>query len=103
MKEYKIEKTENKKNSSINIGLSGLLNITNISEIKKEIDKLLKNKKEIELKIDNPEDIDLSLIQLLIALREEHKMLKNKINIKLELNGGNLELFKRAGLLETFN
>jgi len=103
MKEYNINITEDKKNKLVKIELSGLLNIANIKEIKKEIDAVIKSNKSIELKIDNPEEADLSLMQLLIAIQKEQERIKTKIKINLELNKETLELFSRAGFSETFN
>ena len=103
MKEYQIKISNNKKAKAVSLDLTGHLNVTNIAVIKDEINSAIKNSKKVELKITDVDDADLSLIQLLVTLRQQCNILKIDFKINLDLNDETLELFKRAGFSNTFN
>lgn len=102
MKEYQIKISDNKKAKAVSLEITGCLNVANISGIKKEIDSAIKKSKKIDLKVTNVDDADLSLIQLLVALRQQCNILKIDFSIDLDVNDETTELFKRAGFSNTF-
>ena len=103
MREYQIKISNNKKTKTVSLALTGHLNVSNISGIKDEINTAIKNSKNVELEITDIDDADLSLIQLLVALRQQCNLSKVDFKINLDLNDETLELFKRAGFSNTFN
>lgn len=103
MKEYQIELSSNKKAKSVSIELSGCLNVTNILDIKKEINSAIKSSKKIELKIIDIEDADLTIVQLLVALQQKSKASKVNFKVDFNLNNEATELLKRAGFSKIFN
>ena len=103
MNDYQIKITNNKKDKAVSIELTGLLNVSNISNIKTEISTAINKSKQVELNINNVEDVDLSLIQFLIALKQHSKSSKFKITINLNLNNESPELFNRAGFSNILN
>ena len=103
MKEYKIKLSNNKKAKTVSIELSGQLNVTNILDIKNEIGLAIKNSKTINFKVINVDDADLTIIQLIVALKKQCRASEIDLNIDFDLNNDSLELIKRAGFVNTFS
>ena len=68
----------------LKILFKGELEIENISLILEEVKTLLKNKKKIEIEINNTGNIELSFLQLLIAIKKTCN--KQKATLKISFN-----------------
>ncbi|MBI9065928.1 MAG: STAS domain-containing protein [Salinivirgaceae bacterium] len=97
MKDYSIDLNQNKKEKSSNVTIHGQLNITNISDIKKGLEKALKSKK-IDITLDNIDDMDVSFLQLIKAYKTKCKANNIELNISSTLNDDLNLLIIRAGL-----
>lgn len=103
MKEYNIESTKNKKTKALEVALEGHLNVANIAAIKKELTSTIKNSKNIVIKVANTDDADITLVQLLMALKNKCSNAGAHLDIIYDLNNETSELFSRAGFANTIN
>ncbi len=103
MKEYLIQSSKNKGTGFLDIQLQGHLNISYISSIQKEIFGVLKNNKKINIEISKVDEADLSLIQLIVALRDHFSESKMDFKISYDLNPETVELLNRAGFANIIN
>lgn len=103
MKDYTFKVKRSKKNSTVNVNMAGQLNVSNMSEIKDELEKTAKGYKTIAIKIEDVEDTDLTLLQMLKAFQISCVNSKVEVAIELDLNNDYKSLFERAGLLNILN
>ena len=97
MENYTIKTSKNKKDKTLDITISGHLNISNISLIKKELDSVLKKGDSFSIEITNIDDADLSLIQLILSLKKKFETTKKQLTLNINLGKEVYDLYKKAG------
>ncbi len=81
----------------------GVLNINNIVDIKQELEELITFEQDLDVQIELPETIDITFIQMLVAMRNSCLGKKAKFSIKSQLSDDVFGLMKNAGLDEFLN
>jgi len=97
MENYTIKPSKNKKDKTLDITISGHLNVSNISLIKKELDSVLKKGDSFSIEITNIDDADLSLIQLILSLKKKFETSKKQLTLNINPGKEMYELYKKAG------
>ena len=103
MKEYQINSSKNKKTKTLDIDMQGLLNVSNISAIKKELYSVIKKNKTISLSISDVEDADLTMVQLIVSFRQKCQTENIDLKTTLDLSEETRDLFDRAGFVNIIN
>lgn len=103
MKEYTITTAKNKETKTFEITLEGHLNVANITGIKKELTDTIKNNKKVQIRLANTDDADVTIIQLLMALKKKYNEKNVSVDISFDLDYEISELFSRAGFANTIN
>lgn len=80
----------------------GALNINHISAIKGELEELISFDNDIEVHLESPDSIDVTFVQLLVALRNSCNAKDSKFKITSQLSDDLLGLMKNAGLEDLF-
>ena len=70
---FKCSVSKNNKKKEKNITLEGDLSLKNIKQIKSKLQKETNTKDKLNIYIKNTENIDITIIQLLISITNEHK------------------------------
>lgn len=80
----------------------GALNINHISAIKGELEELISFDNDIEVRLESPDSIDVTFVQLLVALKNSCRAKDSKFKITSQLSDDVLGLMKNAGLEDLF-
>lgn len=80
----------------------GALNINHISAIKAELEELISFENDIEVRLESPDSIDVTFVQLLVALRNSCKAKGSKFTIFSQLSDDVRGLMRNAGLEDLF-
>lgn len=95
---YKIQyQKENSDNPSLQIVMSGNLSINTIEEIKRDLDANVDMNQNINIIIKDINIIDISLLQLIYAIKKSMESKNKEFHYKLELNQEYKELISLAG------
>lgn len=81
----------------------GALNINHISAIMEEIEELVNFENDVDIQIDSPESIDITFMQMLLAMRNSCIKKGSRFEIKSQVSDDILALMKNAGLDEFLN
>ena len=81
----------------------GALNINHIVSLKQEIDELVSFETDLEVYLEAPESIDITFIQLLVAMQNSCRVKGTAFQLKSQLSDDIIGLLKNAGLEELFN
>lgn len=92
--------SKRKKVKKINIIIEGNFNVTNVSNVKDQCQRLLQYFDVINISLKNIEDIDLASIQLLHLLSSKSELMQKTITIESDLSKDNRALLIGAGLLD---
>jgi anti-anti-sigma regulatory factor len=103
MKDYQIKTSKNKEKNGIDIAIEGHLNVSNIVAIQKELNTAVKNSVKINLKITNVDDADITIVQLIVALKQKCKELNIDFSLNFNLKNETSELLRKAGLTNLIN
>lgn len=76
---------------------SGQLIINYIEKIAELVNKKLNTEKDLQIEIDNPESIDITFVQLVLAIKSTLQVNSRKITITGNLKEENLTLIRNAG------
>jgi ABC-type transporter Mla MlaB component len=97
MKDYIIKTSKNKKDKTFDITISGHLNVSNILLVKKELDNIIKKENTFSIVITDIEDADLSLIQLVLSLKNKFETTEKQLTLNINHGKEMYELYKKAG------
>jgi ABC-type transporter Mla MlaB component len=103
MRDYQIKTSKNKEINGIDIAIEGHLNVSNIVAIQKEINAALKNCKNLNLQITHVDDADITIVQLIVALKQKCKESNIDLSINFNLKNETSELLTKAGLTNLIN
>ncbi len=96
-KTYKLTVTKNKKNPDEgNISIEGDLTIRNIKEIKDTLVTSTKPYKSLSIRIKKVENLDITFVQLLIAIKKSFKTVTINTEIPQHVQG----IISKSGLKE---
>lgn len=77
--------------------LEGQLIIRNAAEIREQLIAAIKNYENLELVLENVTRIDLSVLQLLVALKKSAANFSKKVSFRPELSGKMKAIVERSG------
>lgn len=103
MKDYQLKTSKNKEKNGVDIAIEGHLNVSNIAAIQKDLNAAVKNSKYINLQITNVDDADITIIQLIVALKQKCKESNIDLSINFSLKNETSELLNKAGLTNLIN
>lgn len=81
----------------------GALNINHIVSLKQEIEELVSFESDLEVYLESPESIDITFIQMVVAMQNSCKAKGTKFKIQSKLSDDILGLLRNAGLEELLN
>lgn len=96
---FKIEGDEKK----VSFCFSGQLIINYIEKIVQEVKEKVDFKKDLEVVIDNPEAIDVTFIQLILALKTTYNKLDTNMKLKVNLPDELKTLIVNSGFSNVLN
>ena len=100
MKTYQIDLTTN--NNKVEVTISGDLSLNNTNSIKQELLDII-NKKGIQgILVNNIENLDLSILQMLIAIKNEQDEKGIPFTYTIGLNNEQKALLQNCGFLKLF-
>ena len=98
-KTYKLSISKNRKNPKQgNIKFEGDLTVKNINEITETISKNIKNFEQLTINVNNVENLDITFIQMLLAIKKSYQLLKINSDIPAHVSG----IIKNSGLNDIF-
>lgn len=98
MKDYKVNTSKDKKENSALISLQGHLGLGQINEIQADVLKAIKGSSSATIQIKDVEESDLSLYQLVQAIKKY--CINHKITLKVEVDipAEQQTLFAKSGI-----
>ena len=82
----------------IHIMLSGDLTLQNSAELSQELLKTIDDFESIDVETSEVSNIDISCVQILMALRKTIEAKQRKLRVALNLPESNIELLTKAGI-----